>query len=170
MITVKIEAPEKLFDLESLEAKLLGVVDKINDSSHKDFEATVKTFFEKPEFKVRRAGKEEGVISASVSTDNENYRRLNFGTERHLVGWRHLIRWKGYTGYMSFYPGYISKTQPGVLSSREGRYVGTRQRAKGPWWVEGIEAREFDRFIAEDHEQIFFEDVNKAFDETLAKK
>jgi len=51
---VTITAPEELFSLAELEAKLIGVVDKINDSSLQDFEATVATFEHKPDFRQER--------------------------------------------------------------------------------------------------------------------
>jgi len=158
---VTITAPEELFSLAELEAKLIGVVDKINDSSLQDFEATVATFEHKPDFRQERARNDGGIIAASVSTDDENYARLNYGTDDHIVG--------AGGKFMSFYPGYIPKTHPGVLHSGPGRHTGDRQGARGPWVVRGIEAREFDKFIAQDHEDIFYEGVDKAFTETVSK-
>jgi hypothetical protein len=161
-VTMKVPETKDLFDTAALKAKLTALVDRVNDSSHRDFEATCETFEHKPKWKVERAAERDGVISASTSTDDENYARLNDGTDDHLVG--RSGQW------MSFRPGYVSKTTPMVLGSNPGRYSGTRQRAKGPWTVRGIEAREFDKAVALDHEQILFNGIDKALEETIAGK
>ena len=155
MISVAMTIPKNLFpDIPALVSDLTTVVNWANQDSLKDFNATIQAFSAASKFKfqVSPATRREGRIAASVSTDNENYIRLNNGTEDHMVGRGGKM--------MSFYPGYIRKTQPGVLSSRSSRSFGKRQRAKGPWKVRGITAGEWDRFIVEDTAPTFYRKID----------
>ena len=110
-------------------------------------------------FVVQKAKKRDGVMDGSVSTDNENFVRLNNGTEDHIVGAGGKL--------MSFQPKYVRKTVPGVIGSRRGGGSGDRQIARGPWVVSGIKAGKWDETIRDRVAPKFYENVDKAMDTAL---
>jgi len=162
MITIKIDAPrtpDQLFNIPLLLQECEKVVEEINNESLAALNDTKKTFSSPStqfDFRVQHATHRGKEIVASVSTDNENYIRLNQGTEDHIVG-------KG-GKWMSFYPEYTPKTRPRVLTSFQGGPGGIRQRAKGPWLVSGIEPRKFTDAVSAIKANKFFRKIDQAFE------
>jgi hypothetical protein len=102
------------------------------------FNLTVSTWRHKPDFNKSPIKLSGLSISADVSTTDENYVRVNFGTPPRIIVAKNKP--------MSFYPGFTPKTRRGSLGPSGGgsggkkiaRYkVGTIKR-------HAIEARNFD--------------------------
>lgn len=157
MLTVTFKMPEKLFPtVKDARVAATKAVNTAVRASKRDFDDTIATFSNdsKFAFKVQRAHTIGATVEGSVSTTNENYRRLNDGTRRHLVG-------KG-GKWMSYMSTYMPKTYLfGKFRSRSGGPGGTRQRAKGPWYVEGIEKRNYSYWISLKHRDKFYANCTK---------
>lgn len=113
MIEVSINAPDDILDVDAYIAGSIQAVNDTVDDTLKDFNASKKDFSERSqfEFEVRKATKpENGIISGSVRTDDENYCRLNDGFIIPEV--------KG--KYMKFKPIYNAKTAKGIITSKGG--------------------------------------------------
>lgn len=154
MITVTESIPDKLFDFAALEKGLLAAINTAVEESHVQFKVIISGFSSenKFDFVVQKAKKQDNVIEGSVFTNNENFVRLNNGTEDHVVG----------TGgkLMSFQPKYVRKTVPGVVGSRRGGGSGNRVVARGPWIVSGIKAGNWDEVIRNRVAPKFHDNVN----------
>jgi hypothetical protein len=153
MITIKFDAPDTVLDINKLiEESVAAVEDTVADSL-KDFETTTATFDDPVDpvsFTMSVKATPQGVVG-TVSTNDENYARLNKGfTVAPVVG-------KG----MSLYPGYVPKTFPGVIRSRRGGNLGSpiyRTKRRG-FTVQG---RRFDLAVANRNRSKFFRRVANA--------
>jgi hypothetical protein len=128
---------------------------KILDDTKKDFSARSQFEFEQEQETTLRHTR------ASTWTDDENYIRLNQGTDDHIVGKRGQL--------MSFLPDYKPKTRPFTPRSRSGGGSGPRQAAHGPWRVRGIEPR---GFIITAYSLVrgrFHKDIDQAYRNALAR-
>ena len=136
-LSLKAIMPKSLNKQRLLDFAESAVEDIIEDaeseflSTTKDFENTVV------EFRVKFSRRSDRV-SGEVSTDNEIYGYLNFGTS---------VR------YAVMTPDFVSKTRKGVIPSRRGR-GGFSHLSPIP--RDGIEAREFDKQIANKLRKRFF--------------
>lgn len=156
--TVDLAAP--IFDFKKLESDLIVLVDDVNDETLKDFDATKATFSDHSQFDfdVQNAKRQGNSIVAGTETDNENYVRLDEGTNNHVVGRNRQL--------MSFRPNYRAKTSPRRLGSTSGGASGDRVVARGPWTVSGIEPREFAITISKNREKDLFKGIDKIIEET----
>ena len=162
MITVKMTAPEDaIFNIPAFLEYSQQAVDNANRKTKKILDDTKKDFSADSQFEFAQGRLMAGMgASASTWTDNENWIRLNQGTEGHIVGAGGKL--------MSFLPEYRAKTRPFTPRSRSGGGSGTRQFARGPWRVRGIEPRGFIITAYSLVRGSFHKDVNAAF--TLAMR
>lgn len=110
-------------------------LDNLAELARVDFETTVETWENPPEFTI-----EEKPGERIVGTDNEVYGFVNNGTPPHIIVGK---PGKG----LAFSPGGRPKTTPGVIGSTSGSRgsgVIVRPRVNHP----GTEARNFDQAIA----------------------
>lgn len=117
------------------------------------FEPTVEGWSDKPQF--HQSGHSwVSEVAVRVWTDSERYRWVNNGTPAHVITPRSR-------GMLRFRPGYSAGTRPRVLSSRRPQRSGEYVSA---WHVNhpGIEARDFDKEVAEIIYPEFVEAVNEA--------
>lgn len=155
MITATVAIQDDYLVSPDFEKEIIAAVDATLDLTHKDFEATTRTFRHKPTFHTERAKRKGDTIEGSVWTGDENYVRLNEGVSPHQVT---TNKW------MSFRPVYTAKTSRGIISSRSGGKSGKLQRAKGPWKKPhpGFEGRQFDVAIYNKRIKDFYSNVEKA--------
>lgn len=147
MITVKFEAPDTILDINKLiDGSIAAVEDTVADSL-RDFKINVAPFDDPPTFTTSTRATSQSVVG-SVSTDDENYVRLNTGfTVPPVIN-------KG----MSLYPGYARKTFPGVIRSRRGGNLGSpvyRTKRRG-FTVQGLHV---DLTIANNNRPKFFQRI-----------
>ncbi len=140
MATVKTTIEDRGLPIDKIINAAINAANITLNQVDKYFQDTCSTFNHKPIFHKEQASYSNNVVKATEWTNDENYVRLNYGTSNHAVG-------RG-GQYMSFYPEYRRKTSPGRIKASTGGPLGKRQRAKGPWIVSGIAARNFDETIA----------------------
>ena len=115
-----------------------GKFTELAEQAVKEFEKTTKGWNHDVDFKIRGSVKE-----TNVYTDDKVYMYLNNGTSMHAV-WP-----SGFGGVMQFKTGYTPKTSAGSLNSNSGGGgTGDFAYSKGHV-VSGIEARHFDKAVAE---------------------
>lgn len=143
MIATKQIKPARLKD-DAMRLALLNGMRKFGTQVKKEYEKTVSTWSDKPEF-----GYEIGLdatgptLIAGVTGGGkgaEHWRYVNEGTKEHII----LPKKKG--GYLAFQSGYHAKTSPGLISSKSGGPYGEVVYSKGVIHP-GTEAREFDKAI-----------------------
>lgn len=140
-VTVTIPSLENLlFSTAQLERGCLDTVNQVLDQADKDFAKTYSTFTTKPTFTKTPARNQSGVIQGEVFTLDENYLRINNGTNWHMGG---PTRKKAVSLRKR-----SPKTTPGKLRSRSGSEREGRPVRRGSWRVEGITPRHFDRLVA----------------------
>lgn len=152
MIKVTIDAPEDIVDVDAYIAGAIKAVDDTVDDTLKDFNSSKKDFSDEHqfEFEVKKAKLENGVVSGSVGTDDENYCRLSEGFVIPAV-----------TGkLMSFRPGYTAKTARGTIPSRRGgahgpKIVRTKRKSTT------VEGRQFDTVIHNANVTKFYKRVDE---------
>lgn len=107
----------------------------IAEEAKRDFEATVSTWDNKPEFVIDVRPRSYAII-----TDDEVYGFVDKGTKPHKIP-------VGELGFLAFRGSYQAKTSPRVIQSRSGgasgSYVYTTKTIDHP----GTEAREFTKTI-----------------------
>ena len=117
-----------------------AVKETIKDAD-KQFGKTYATFSKKPKF--QKTFKETATeISASTSTDDENYVRLDKG-----VKGGYPIPKAG-PGILAFREGYKAKTSRGVLGSQSGGGYGNLIIRKTQVIHPGFEGRDFEKTVA----------------------
>ena len=147
MITIRFDAPKTILDISKLvDGSAKAVEDTVSDSL-RDFKTSAASFDDPVSFSASVKVTGHG-ISGLVSTDDENYCRLNEGFDvPPVVGKK-----------MYLYPGYIPKTFPNTIRSRRGGNVGTRivrTRRRGF----SVQARHFDLAVANRNRAKFFRRV-----------
>ena len=162
LVTVKptkLKLTDLAIDPQDLMRALTSVASTVLDSMEKDFQLTCSTFDHKPTFTKVRPQRKGNKIEGSVSTDDPNYARLNYGTTSHVVGARRQN--------MSFHTGYRTKTvqYPHSARARPGGPFGPRIVRKGAWRVSGIQPRLFD-FVVATHGQAL---LDSKLDQVLKK-
>lgn len=147
----------KALNRTAMFAVILKYMDYLADEIKYDFEQTVRTWEEKPEFKVT-AKKGLFQIKIKVETYDQVYMWVSRGTEPHpidAVNAEHLA---------FRYGGFEPKTAPDRIEAKQGRDDGD--------WVfpkhvehPGIEPRNFDKQIQEKWEGIFAKYLESMFAE-----
>ena len=143
MLRAKIVMPDFASLLPTREQVIaLGVatVNVVLDQVEKDYAATYATWDHRPVFVKEKAKLVGTVVIGAEWTVDENYARLNEGTDDHTVGRNRQ--------WMAFYPGYKQKTAPVHIGSRRGGPFGGKVIARGPWRVSGIAPRRFQEAIS----------------------
>jgi len=105
-----------------------------------DFNVTTQTWKKKPTFSIYLKGAKAPPGTRVVSTMNEIYMYVNYGTKPHP------IRPK-YANVLAFQSGYKNKTIPNKIASRPGGAFGPMVFSKGVQHP-GTAARNFDKAIA----------------------
>jgi hypothetical protein len=124
----------------ALEPLVYEAVDKTLAAISSDFDKTVKTWTKVPDFAVETAHVEGNDLIGRVTTDNEIYGYVNFGTEPHDI---FPVNAKA----LKFASGYRAKTTPNVIGSKAGGASGSPVYAMGVHHP-GTDARNFDKEIA----------------------
>lgn len=118
-----------------------------------DFNVTAQTWEDKPTFAITSPTP----YRRDVSTDDENYARVNDGTRAHLIR-------PSPGGVLVFRTPFQSKTVPNQIRSRGGRQGGnvvfTRKTIQHP----GTAARDFDKAIKQKWDKEFPTIMQRAID------
>lgn len=143
----------KVPTLEQLLDPFEDEMDHVLDLIEKKFDSSVATFAHKPVFEreIKRTGFGNAfTIVGTVSTDDEVYGYLNYGTS---------VR------YATMTKGFASKTKPGRISARagSGRLAYVSKRRPRP----GIKARNFDVLIAKGTERNIGLALNRAVQKAI---
>jgi len=136
------------FHSEVFRQRMVQAVQRTVDAAEKDFAETYKTFKRAPKF-VKEIKISANYISGSVTTDDENYVRLNNGTKG-----PYLIPKAG-KGLLVFKAGYNAKTVPKTLIGRGGGAFGDTVFMFGQVTHPGIEPRHWD-IVVKDKETPWF--------------
>lgn len=123
----------------------------VRQEIRQDFERTVRTWEEKPEFYVRQQVTFKDIM-VTVYTEDEVYNWVNFGTNPHII--------ESVNGVMHFLDEYIAKTAPGDLDSFSGGEFGDDVFTYVVYHP-GIEPREFEHEIAKYHRPRFVNYLQK---------
>lgn len=107
----------------------------IAEEAKKDFEKTVSTWDNKPEFEIDVRPRSYAII-----TDDEVYGFVDKGTRPHKIP-------VGELGFLAFRGGYQAKTMPRVIQSRGGGASGDMVFTTKDIQHPGTEAREFTKTI-----------------------
>jgi hypothetical protein len=149
----------KRLNIEAMRQELLRGAEEFAPGVLKDFEATVDTWANKPDFHVVTELMPDGVVtevSLTNLTDGNNkiYALVNDGAPRHVIRARTARR-------LRFRTGYISKTLPRMLTSRAGGRTGPW---RSPSAVDhpGFEGRDFEGEIARVHQPRYNRIMEKA--------
>lgn len=118
-----------------------------------DFNVTVQTFAEKPTFAITSPTQ----YQRQVSTDDENYARLNDGTRPHEIR-------PGPSGVLVFQTPFSSKTVPNQIMSRAGRQGGNTVFIRKPIQHPGTAPRAFDTAIAKKWDRQFATIMQRSID------
>jgi len=114
------------FRQEAFRQYMLAALAKAGEVIKKDFESTVSTWKDKPEFQVLLEVQPNGP-TLIVGTDDKIYGYVSKGTEPHEI-WAGAYTGKSDKTALAFQWGgegsYIAKTVPGVIPAREGGPTG----------------------------------------------
>ena len=138
-----IRLSKPLINTSKLMSGLQRAVDDTTAIADRDFKATVKTWKRKPTFRRKRVAKVRGGLSGDVTTRDEIYGYVTFGTRPHLIPKRP----KRGGSRLAFRTGYRAKTRPRVLGSRGGGARGPMAFARQVRHP-GTEARRFQQEVA----------------------
>jgi len=128
-----------LFNSGRASKKIREKFTELAEQAVKEFEKTTAGWNHDVDFKIRGSVKE-----TNVYTDDKVYLYLNNGTRAHIVSP------SGFGGVMQFKTGYTPKTSVGSLNSNSGGGgTGDFAYSKGHV-VSGVEARHFDKAVAEE--------------------
>jgi len=175
-ITVK--APKEIFNVKEYRAQLLRALDISADEVVEHFKSSIATFSHKPQVH-KRVTQTKKANKARIWISDENYARLNNGTDTHDVGvGGKLMRFPGYNmppnvtvkgGLGANKYLYKSKTAPGRIKAEIGfPRPGTQLIVRrGPWPVKGIEPRKFDEQIAAAVGPDFIRRTNEAVEKAM---
>jgi hypothetical protein len=97
------------FNADGMQRAISNTLRATAEDAQVDFQRTVATFSKKPTFTVRR----DGDFSWTVSTDNQIYFWLTYGTRPHIIRPVNATR-------LAFAANYQRKTIPNVIASRPG--------------------------------------------------
>lgn len=110
-LKMRVIVPKKL-NTAAMHKALAGAMKEGQQGVAKDFDATVKTWNDKPKFDRQfEAGKQR--IRFWVGTENEIYRYVSGGTRAHIIRPRRAR-------FLRFQGTYTAKTAPGVIGSSSG--------------------------------------------------
>ena len=160
MATVKTKINEKALPFDKIVKAAINAVNTTLDAVDKDYQRSFKDFDHKPTMHKERAKVSGNTVTAREWTDDENYVRMNYGTDAHVVA-PHIGK------VVRFHPDYRRKTRRGRIPSTPGGY-GPRvlyRTVKTPWVVSGIEAQRYDLMMAQNNQSV----LNKAVQQELAK-
>jgi hypothetical protein len=142
------------FDQEAFFLALAFTAEETGKDIKKDFEATTKTWKNKPVFVVETAVGPNSV-EVLVDTDDEIYGYVTKGTRPHVI----LPKKPG--GVLVFKSGYSAKTSPGVIGSTQGGSFGDKVIRAGVIHP-GTQARKFDETIEKKWKPIYKRRMEKA--------
>jgi hypothetical protein len=143
---------------DKLRLHLLNEMRKIGRDIKRDFERTVRTWEEKPEFEILISL--SGGITVVVETNSEIYRYVDKGTEPHLI-------LPVSAKVLHFKSNFIPKTQPGVIDSGPGGSGGEDVFAAYVFHP-GIKAREFEKTIYRKWRRLFKRRMEEAMKRGVA--
>jgi hypothetical protein len=142
----------KIFDLSQFDRQMSNALNDVIQTAKRDFEKTVATWSNKPQFDVRRASAAK--LEAKVSTTHEIFTYVVRGTKPHTITARRAPA-------LRFQTGFTSKTMPRKITSRRGGRSGPMVSAKTVYHP-GTEARDFDIVIAEKLKPVLVKEVRNA--------
>lgn len=154
MATIRAKAilPKKLND-QAIMAELAGEMKAVSKEVVADFQATTRTWNNKPGFKNEfQQGARQ--LRFLVSTDSDIYGYVSKGTKAHKILPKRAR-------VLAFRGGYKAKTSPGVIGSSGGGATGGEVFSRGVNHP-GTKARNFDKEIASKWEKPFGTRMQKA--------
>lgn len=157
MISAKVILPRlPLFDARALERVIESTLDATAEATKVDFEATTQTWSNKPDFRIE---KERG--NRIVSTSDEKYAFVNYGTRAHTIRPRSGSQ-------LAFPANYRAKTTPRVIASRPGGKSGPTVYTREVHHP-GTEARHFDEEIKRKWDDLFAQNMQRAIDSEVGR-
>lgn len=147
----KVIKPKRMRD-DRLRLELLNAMGKVGTAMKKDYERTVRTWNEKPEFETVESLK--GGPTLLVGTDDVVYKYVDEGTKAHIIRAKNAPR-------LAFPSVYRAKTDPGKLDAHAGGPSGDTVFAVQVQHP-GTEPRDFTKIIQEKWEPKFREAMQQA--------
>lgn len=153
----KVIVPKKLaIDPRKMALAITNTLNATALAIKADFDVTAQTFDDKPTFAIRSPT----TYTRDVSTDNENYTRLNEGTRPHIIAPRPQ-------GTLVFRTPFRSKTLPRQIMSRSGAKGGNVVFTRKPIHHPGTAPRQFDQVIADKWRKQFPIVMQRAIDSAV---
>lgn len=137
---------EKILNPQLLERRLYDALDQTGNIIRSDFRKTTATWKRPVSFHKTGPRKLKGELEVIVSTDNEIYSYVEYGTKPHPI----VPKKKG--GRLVFRAKYKSKTRPRLIGSRRGGSSGPiviARRVMHP----GTQPRQFSATIAKERDK-----------------
>lgn len=152
IILRSITLKNKIFDLDKFDRESAKTLNDIIKKAEREFKKTTDTWRRKPDFKIERATSSK--LIAAVSTMDEIYGYVVRGTRAHVITAKRAPA-------LRFKSGFTSKTVPRRITSRRGESFGNWV-SKRSVFNPGIEARDFDKVIAEQLQPELIKEVRSA--------
>lgn len=157
MISLRAIIPKgTILDAEALARAIENTLDGVAKDIKVDFDVTTQTWKDRPDFAIE---KRDGY--RSVSTEDEIYGYVNFGTRPHLIMARP-------GGGLRFQTGFRPKTRVRYIGSNAGGASGPFVGAKSVQHP-GSEAREFDQTIQEKWDGLMQNTLQRAIDAEVSR-
>jgi hypothetical protein len=122
-LTTKVKIDGSLATVRDLEKRVKRAMDSWIFLCQTDYEMCTFGWKHSPKFVRRKAAKMGGIVRAVVGTNDRNFSRINDGTSG-------VVRARK-ARFLSFRPGYVARTRPGMLKSgshaRYGKPIVRRQ-------------------------------------------
>ena len=133
-------------------------MNKVTQRLQRDFQDTVKTWNNQPVF-TRTVSSSTNKIVGEVYTSNKIYGYVNNGTKAHFIAPKNVRA-------LRFRSRYTAKTSPGRIFAKNGGASGNFVFSKGHM-VKGIQARKFDKQIADFEQDKVVDIFTESLDELL---
>lgn len=161
-VKIKVILPKAVFnDAKVRQAIEHTMVQKTGPDLRNEFEKTATTWKDQPTWKTQMY-RGVGVLWIKVLTYSTTYRLVNAGARPHIIRPRHKK-------VLRFQTQFRAKSRPRVIGSFAGGKSGPYVSSLGVHHP-GHEAREFDKEIAEQYQDIFRKDVQEAISEGIVHK
>ena len=155
----KVITPKRL-QPDAFRMEILNELRRVGAAMKHDYETTTQTWNHKPVFETK-ISLPQGTPGVEVSTDDEIYGYVNYGTRPHVI-----LPKSG--GPLVFRSDYTPKTAPRWIGSGAGGSSGDLVFAKAVNHP-GTEARDFDKTLKEEWQPEFERAMQDAMDRAAAK-
>lgn len=159
-VKVKAIIPDRFELDDNLILKMLNYTDSFSRRLRRRLLDPTDTWEHKPRFEIQKGGpRSGGMIGASAYTTDENYIRIDQGTNPHIIAPK--------SGKSLMLKRVTPKTSPHSLEARASKVVRDPDIVSGPVEHPGIQARHFTDTVRKTAEKEFIYETKKVIDELI---